>query len=181
MLRWYITFLIAFTNALFKIVLLAVIDCVVKLYTCYELNPIGWKSIRNASLEILTPDGLEKYRGMYEEEDLQYVWDAAVEHHVLGVGLVLGQLGDNDMRALDDSENWDNTSYYDKMKKNVFLAYHMVKAHTRFLDENPEEVVHFCWFQMWYSQQAAGGHVPGVTLGDDGFWAAESVGGNELD
>ena len=67
------------------------IDCVVKSYTCFELNPIEWKLVRDASLEILTPDGLEKYQGMYEEEDLQYAWDVAVEHHVLGVGLVLGQ------------------------------------------------------------------------------------------
>jgi hypothetical protein len=83
------------------------------------------------------------------------------------------------MPALDDSENWDNTCYHDEMKKHVFLAYHMVKAHKRFLDENPEKVVHFRRFQVWYSQQAAGGHVPGVTLGGNRFWATESVGGNE--
>ena len=116
---------------------------------------------------------------MYEEENLQNAWYAAVEHHELGVSLVLGQLGDDDMRALDDSENWEDTSYYDDMKKNVFLAHHMVRAHKRFLEENPEEVVHFMRFQLWYRQQAAGGHVPGVTRGDNGFWAAESVGGNE--
>ena len=92
-----------------------------------------------------------------------------MEHHVLGVGLVLGQLGDNDMRALHDSENWDDTSYYDEMKKNVFLAYHMVKAHKRFLDENPEEVVHFRRFQMWYSQQAAGGMFLGLRWGTTSF------------
>ena len=85
---------------------------------------------------------------MYEEVDLQSAWYAAVEHHELGVSLVLSQLGDDVMRALDDSENWEDTSYYDKMKKNVFLAHHMVRAHKRFLEENPEEVIHFMRFQL---------------------------------
>ena len=156
------------------------IDCVVKSYTSYELNPIEWTSIREASLEILTPNGLESYQKLPgDEEDLQIQWEAAVGHHPLGVGLVFGQLGHDDMRALDDSDNWEDTSYYDEMKKNVFLAYHMVKAHGRFLDENPGEVVHFKRFQLWYQQQAAGGHVPGRTSGDDGFWAAASEEGNE--
>jgi hypothetical protein len=101
-------------------------------------------------------------------------WKAAVGHEPLGVSLVLGQLGHDDMRALDDSDNWEDTSYYDEMKKNVFLSYHQVKAHKRFMEENPDEVVHFRRFQLWYRQQAAGGHVPGRTSGDDGFWADES-------
>ena len=64
-------------------------------------------------------------------------WDAAVAHHPLVVDLVLGQLGDDDMRALDDLENWEDTSYYDKMKKHVFLTYQQVEAHKRFMEENP--------------------------------------------
>jgi hypothetical protein len=113
------------------------------------MNPIEWKSIRNASLEVLTPNGLEKYQENFsEEEDLQIQWGAAVGHDPLGVGLVLVQLGHDDMGALDDSDNWEDNSYYNEMKKNVFLAYHMVKAHGRFLDENPGEVVHFRRFQL---------------------------------
>ena len=151
------------------------IDCVVKSYTSYELNPIEWVSIRAASLEILTPNGLENYQKLPEdEEDLQMQWEAAVGHEPLGVSLVLGQLGDDDMRALDDSENWEDVSYYNEMKRNVFLAYHMIKAHGRYLDENPDEIAHFRRFPGWYRQQAAGGHVPGRTSGYDGFWATES-------
>jgi len=153
-----------------------VIDCVVKSYTCFELDPIEWRSIRDASLEILTPDGLYTYQELFEEEeDLQYQWIAAVEHHEFGVSLVLGQLGYDDMQALDDSENWDDPSHYEDMKTQVFLSYHMVQAHQRFLEAEPDEVVHFRRFQVWYRQQAALGHVPGVTSDDDGFWAAESV------
>ena len=80
---------------------------------------------------------------------MQYKWNAAVAHHSLGVELVLGQLGDDDMRALDDSDNWEDTSYYDAMKKDVFLAYQQVKAHKRFMEENPDAVVHFKRFQAW--------------------------------
>ena len=156
------------------------IDCVVKSYTSYELNPIEWESIREASLGVLTPKGLESYQKLPgDEEDLQMQWEAAVGRDPLGMRLVLGQLGEDDMRALDDSDYWEDVSYYNEMKKNVFLAYHMIKAHGRFLEENPDEVTHFRRFQLWYRQQAAGGHVPGRTSGDDGFWAAESEDGNE--
>ena len=168
-------FSFAYTNALLKIVLQAVIDCVAKSYACYEMDPVYWASIWEASLAILTSDGLEGYQKKYNEEDLHYQWKAAMTHLPLGVELVLGQLGDDDMRALDDSDNWEDTSSYDAMKKDVFLTYQQVKAHKRFPDENPEEVVHFRRFQLWYQQQAAGGHVPQVTSGDDGFWASEDV------
>ena len=68
----YCALLFAYTNALFKIVLQAVIDCVVKLYTCYELDPVDWTLIQEASLEILTSDGLKIYQQKYNEEDLQF-------------------------------------------------------------------------------------------------------------
>ena len=67
------------------------------------------------------------------------------------------------------------------MKKNFFLAYHQVQAHWRFLEECPDEPVHFRRFQLWYRQQVAGGHVPGRTPGDNGFWAKENIGGDESD
>ena len=67
------------------------------------------------------------------------------------------------------------------MKTNFFLAYHQVQAHRRFLEECPDKVVRFRRFQLWYRQQVAGGHVPGRTPGDDGFWAKENIGGDESD
>ncbi len=68
-----------------------------------------------------------------------------------------------------------NTSSYDQMKKNYFFAYHQVQAHKRFVKENPDEVVRFRRFQVWYSQQVAGGHAPRRTPGDNGFWAKENM------
>ena len=129
----------------------------------------------------MTPNGLEQYHELFEdEENLQNKWEAAVVHPKLGVDLLIGQLGDDDIRAIDDEENYYDTGDYDEMKKNYFLAYHQVEAHRRFLEENPDEVVYFRRFQLWYRQQTGGGHVPGHTPGDDRFWASESVGGNEL-
>ena len=98
-----------------------------------------------------------------------------MEHPVLGVGLVIGQLDDEDIRAIDDEENFHDTGNFYRMKKNFFLAYHMVQAHRRYLEGNPDEVAHFRQFQLWYSQQVAGGRAPGRTPGDDGFWAEENM------
>ena len=68
-----------------------------------------------------------------------------------------------------------DTSSYDQMKKNYFLAYHQVGAHKQFLKENPEEIVHFQQFQVLYGQQVAGGHAPRRTPGDNGFWAKKNM------
>ena len=59
--------------------------------------------IRDACKDVLTPDGLEEsYQGLFEEEeDLQAEWEAAVDHDPLGVGLLIGQLNDEDIREID--------------------------------------------------------------------------------
>ena len=100
-----------------------------------------------------------------------------MDHPPLGVGLLIGQLDDKDIRAIDDKENWHDTSHYDQMKKNFFLAYHQVQAHRRFLEECPEEVVHFRRFQLWYRRQVAGGRAPGRTSRDSEFWAEDGMKG----
>ena len=58
---------------------------------------------------------------------------------------------------------------------NYFKAYHMVKAHLRFLEEKPDEVVHFKRFQVWYGEQVAGGHAPERTPGGNEFWVKEDM------
>jgi len=140
------------------------------------MDPIDWEMIRDACKEMLTPSGLDEYQELFEEEeDLQVQWEAAVDHPPLGVGLLIGQLDDEDIRAIDDKENWHDTSHYDLMKKNFFLAYHQVKAHRRFLEESPDEVAHFRRFQVWYRRQVAGGRAPGCRPGDSKFWAEEDM------
>ena len=140
------------------------------------MDPIDWEMIRDACKEMLTPSGLAEYQELFkEEEDLQVQWEAAVDHPPLGVGLLIGQLDDKDIRAIDDKENWHDTSHYDQMKKNFFKAYHMVQAHRRYLVENPDEVAHFRWFQLWYRRQVAGGRALGRTPGDNKFWVEEDM------
>ena len=132
--------------------------------------------IRDACKDLLTPSGLDEYQELFEEkEDLQVQWEAAVENPELGVGLLIGQLDDEDLRAIDDKENWHDTGNYDQMKKNFFKAYHMVQAHMRYLEECPDEVVHFRRFQVWYRRQVAGGHAPGRMPGDNKFWVEEDM------
>ena len=59
---------------------------------------------------MLTSSGLDEYRELFEEEeDLQDQWEVAVDHPPLGVGLLIGQLDDEDLRAIDDKENYYNT------------------------------------------------------------------------
>ena len=119
------------------------------------MDPIDWESIRDACKEILTLNRLD--------------------HPKHGVGLLIGHLDDKDIRAINDKENFYDTGSYNKMKKNFFLAYHQVQAHRRLLEKCTDEVAHFRRFQLWYSQQVAGGHVPGCTPGDNGFWAKENI------
>ena len=122
----------------------AIIDCLVKLYECNEMDNVDWEFIWDACKEMLTPDRLELYQKLFQdEEDMQMEWETAVDHPALGVSFLIGQIDDKDLGALDDKENMHNTSAYDWMKKIFFLAYHQFQAHKRFMKENPNEVVHF--------------------------------------
>ena len=79
--------------------------------------------IWDACKYMLTPIGLNEYQKLFEEEeDLQVQWEAAVDHPPLGVGLLIGQLDEEDLRAIDDKEQWHNTGNFDQMKKNFFKA-----------------------------------------------------------
>ena len=98
-----------------------------------------------------------------------------MEHPRECVQLLVGQLGEDDLRAMKDKENHYGTSSDDWKRKRYFLSYHQVDAHMRYLEENPDEVVHFKRFQKWYRQQVAAGHAPGSTLGDNGFWAEKTM------
>ena len=152
----------------------AIIDCLVKSYECHELDPMEWEEIRDACKEILMQSGLKEFQENFEEEeDLHMQWEAAVKHPPLGVGLLIVQLDDKDIQAMEDEENYYDTGNYNQMRKNYFNAYHMVQAHKRFLGENPNEVAHFKHFQAWYWQQVAGGHAPRRTPGDNKFGAKE--------
>ena len=85
----------------------AIIDCLVKSYECHELDPVEWEEIRDACKDILTQSGLKEYQEIFkEEEDLQVQWEPAIDHPPLGVGLLIRQMDDDDIRAIDDEENY---------------------------------------------------------------------------
>ena len=64
------------------------------------------------------------------------------------LSLLAGRLDVDNVYAEDSLENWHNTSHMDQIKKNYNLAYHQVCAHMRFLELNPDEVVHVNRFQV---------------------------------
>ena len=67
------------------------------------MDPIDWEMISEACKELLTPNGLDLYQQLFEEEeDLQGQWEAAVDHSGLGVSLLIGQLDRKDLCAIDD-------------------------------------------------------------------------------
>jgi hypothetical protein len=73
------------------------------LYECNEIDNVDWEFIRDACKEMLTLDGLELYQKLFQDkEDMQMEWEAAVDHPALGVSLLIGQLNDKDLRAIDD-------------------------------------------------------------------------------
>ena len=148
----------------------AIIDCLVKSYTCYELDPIDWESIRDACKEILTPNGLEEYQELFEEEeDLQVQWEAVVDHPPLGVGLLIGQLDDEDLQAINDEENWHNTGNYDQMKNN-FLRPTIWSKHTCVIWKNVR--MKLCTsgvFRCGIGNRWLGDTLPGIRQGTTSF------------
>ena len=86
--------------------------------------------ICDACKDMSTPSGLDEYQELFEEEeDLQAQWEAAVDHPELGVSLLIKQLDDEDLRVIDDEENWHDTGNYDQMKK-IFLRHTIWSKHT---------------------------------------------------
>ncbi len=69
-------------------------------------------------------------------------------HPAKYVNLLVGQLGDDDLRAERDEENHYNSEPWDLVTKNFFLDYHQVKAQVRWFASRPNEVEHYKRFQV---------------------------------
>jgi hypothetical protein len=51
------------------------VDCVHKLYRCYQADPTGWEDVREIGLSLLSLDDLERYRIIFPDKgDLQDEW-----------------------------------------------------------------------------------------------------------
>ena len=47
----------------------AIIDCVAKLYECFETNPSNWRDVNSQGLELLSERDLERYCEQFPDEE----------------------------------------------------------------------------------------------------------------
>jgi hypothetical protein len=127
----------------------AIVDCVRKLYTCYQADPTGWEYVRKIGLSLLPLDNLERYRIIFpDKKDLQDEWEAVVNNGGKYVNLVVRLLTNDHIREAMDEENHFDEEPWNRVTKNYFLAYHQVKAHLRCLATRPDEAEHYRRFQV---------------------------------
>jgi hypothetical protein len=92
--------------ALDELPVAAVIECVQKLYTCFEVNPDVWREVNEKGLELLAEKDLDRYRKKFpNEEDTQEEWSDAIRLPCKHVKLLVGQKTDEDLRKENDEEN----------------------------------------------------------------------------
>jgi hypothetical protein len=120
-----------------------------KLNKCFETDPNAWRAVNDWGLQLLSLPDLARYRHLLPmEEDLQDKWEAAVRHPGKYVNLLVGQHNDKDLRAESDEENHYDSCPWDWVTKNYFLAYHQVKARTRWVALRPDEAENLRRFQV---------------------------------
>ncbi len=116
---------------------------------CFESDPNNRRAINDWGLQLLLLPNLARYRRLLPmEEDLQDEWEVAVTHPGKYVNYLVGQRNDEDLRAESDKENHYDNGPWDWVTKNYFLAYHQVKAHTRWVASRPDEVGNLRRFQI---------------------------------
>jgi hypothetical protein len=132
-----------------QITLAAVIECMQKLYTCFEKNPDEWRSVSYDGLTLLAEKELERYQEKFpNEEGIQEEWSVVICLPSMYANLLVGQKTDEDLREESDDENYYDNDYWDQIQKNYFLAYHQAKAHARWCASRPDEAEHYKRFQV---------------------------------
>jgi hypothetical protein len=127
----------------------AIVDCVCKLYRCYQADPTGWEGVREIGLSLLSLDDLERYHIIFPDKgDLQDMQEEVVTNGGKYVNLLVGLLTDNDIRAVRDKENHYDKERWNGVTRNYYLAYHQLKAHLRWLATRPDEAAHYRRFQV---------------------------------
>jgi hypothetical protein len=127
----------------------AIVDCVRKLYRCYQADPTGWEGVRAIGLSLLSLDDLERYRIIFPDKgDLQDEWKEAVTNGGKYVNLQVGHLTDDNIRAARDKENHYHEEHWNGVTRNCYLTYHQLKTHSRWLMTRPDEAAHYHRFQV---------------------------------
>ncbi len=116
---------------------------------CFETNPDAWRAVNGYGLQLLSHCNLERYCDKFpDDKDLQDKWKKAVTHPGKYVNLLVGQLNNKDLRAERVKENHYDSEPWDRVTKNFFLAYHQVKAQSRWFALRPNEAEHYKRFQV---------------------------------
>ena len=120
-----------------------------KSYECHEADPHFWEGIRESGLVLLSKRELRRYRDLIpDNEDLQDARHAAVYDPEKYVSLFIGQKDDEEQRAESDEENYHPPFEAEQTTQNLFLAYHQVKAHLRFIASRPAKAEAYRRFQV---------------------------------
>ena len=101
-----------------------------KSYLCHEADPHVWEGIQISGKCLLTRSELDRYRElMPDQEDCQDEWFGVIDDPKKYVSLLVGQMDDEEQRAENDKENYQDLSGWERTTKIFFLSYHEIKAH----------------------------------------------------
>jgi hypothetical protein len=84
----------------------AIVNCVYKLYRCYQADPTGWEGVREIGLSLLSLDDLEHYHIIFPDKgDLQDKWEEVVANGGKYANLLVGLLTNDNIRVARAEEN----------------------------------------------------------------------------
>ena len=94
------------------------INCIVKLNTCFEADPLYWMDVKTVGFKLLSHLDLKRYRSKFpDEKDLQDEWKDAVTNRGKYVNLLVGQQTEEDQRRETDEENYYDDSSWEQKKR----------------------------------------------------------------
>jgi hypothetical protein len=113
------------------------------------MDPDAWRDVYEDGLQLLLLLDLKHYCNKFPgEENLQDKWEAAMTNPGKYVNLLVGQCDNENLRAETDEENHYNSLLWDQKTKDLFLAYHQVKAQAHLFASRLGEAEHYKKFQV---------------------------------
>ena len=112
----------------------AILNCAYASFDHYALNCDTWSLVRSCCRDLLSPEELERYQGLYErndDENRQSEW-----RDLLG-------MFDPDDEDIGSSDNEGQANLCDdieidsKVMKERIIAYHQLKAFSLYLEDKP--------------------------------------------
>ena len=131
----------------------AILNCAYASFDHYALNCDTWLLVRSCCRDLLSPEELERYQGLYErndDENRQSEW-----RDLLG-------MFDPDDEDIGSSDNEGQANLRDdieidsKVMKERIIAYHQLKAFSLYLEDKPNLTAAYrkflvsCVYFQWY-------------------------------